>query len=727
MTPFTSRPLLLAAILLAALVLGLPAVSARSPSELVRLNPDSPNFPGLFSRNVKTGDPVAEPNPERAGREMLLAVYAYLSPSSPAVGDTAYRDRLLVLLDDRCGRWAEGKELADPSISFIWEASYAYYLLKTHDPASMSEARTALYDTAFEKNEAVILRNSLLYDQGILANLWLNGDLRLAKCVYFGALARNDTQTAEKARRAIDTVMTRSVLGDGATRYVGFWGEVAAYRDESIGGLLWWWLITGSPSAKAAVDAALRYSVVATEPDGFTEQSSNIPYKHMYNNRNGRNSALWLSYLHNEGFNYYFGAPAETAASPELLNAILYQPVRVTRTPPSDVGVFFDANIKGPRGRFGGQWGWIAHGRDVQKGGPEHYELIADQGYAGRQNGKSTFVGAFALGPIEPKRTKTSLKGALDSALVEFKESAGPETDLMRGTVYRYLAQDEQTRTITRKNFGTLATSYRISRRISSPATPNWDTGRTPWLGQQLWVLTGKRIIGLMQIVSDSDSTVDGLDARLVFTGGRRGIMGTFHELTQPDPSTFAFGDLRAKIHQSTFTANVSQQRISISDAKSSDNFSALVRVGATLGEEAAVAFPAGTRRWIVMEITRDGHDVAAEVKNLLPDDPTWAALQMDEGNRRIQIVHNLTSSDQTYRGDFVADSAFPTTSLHRSWSDSVTHLDVSTGTANLTETIPAYGHVVALSSKEPEDHTFSHRSSDEVYGEVAPISTLKK
>jgi hypothetical protein len=720
MNPFPIRPFLLAAMGLAALVPGLPAVSARSPTELVPLNPASPNFPGLFSRSVKIGNPLAEPSAAKASHEMLLAVYAYLSPSSPAVGDPAYRDRLLVLLDDRCGRWAAGKELAD--ISCFWEASYAYYLLKSHEPAALSESRKTLYESALEKNRVYILNEGrLLYDQGLLANLWLNGDIRLAKGVYFGALARNDDETAEKARRAIDTVMTRSVLGDGATRYVGFWGEIASYHDEAVRELLWWWLITGSPSAKAAVDATLRYTVVATGPDGFTEQSSNIPYKHMYNNRNARESALWKAYLHNEGYNYYFGAPAETASSTELLNAILYQPSRVTRTPPSDVGAFFDANIQGPRGRFGGSWGWIAHGRDVQNGGPEHHELIAEQGHAGRQGGKSTFVGAFALGPIE---NKTSLKGALDSALVEFKESAGPETDLMRGNAYRYLAQDEQTRTITRRNFGTLSTSYRISRRISSPATPNWDAGRTPWLGQQLWVLTGKRIIGLMQILSDSDSTVYGLDARLVFTGGRKGIMGSFHELTQPDSSTFAFGDLRAKIHESTFTETITQQRIAISDPKSTDDFSALVRIPATAGDDAPVAFPAGTRRWIVTEITRDGHDLATDVKNLLPNDATWAALQMDEGDRRIQIVQNLTSSEQTYRGDVVAGSSFSTTSLHRSWSESVTHLDVSTGKATLTETIPAYGHLVAVSSKDPEDHRFSQRGSEDVYGKVVPITS---
>jgi hypothetical protein len=86
------------------------------------------------------------------------------------------------------------------------------------------------------------------------------------------------------------------------------------------------------------------------------------------------------------------------------------------------------------------------------------------------------FVGAYALGPVA---NNTSLKGALDSVLVEFKREPGVETDVSRGVHYRFLAQDEQTRVITRKNFGTISTAYRLSSRTSSAATPNWDASRT--------------------------------------------------------------------------------------------------------------------------------------------------------------------------------------------------------------------------------------------------------
>jgi hypothetical protein len=694
-----------------------------APDDIVALNSNAPNYASVFPNGVRTGNAAPQPETHKAGEEILLAAYAFLAPDSPVRGQQAYLDRLFVLLDHRFGIWATGAELRD--IGSIWQAHYAYYLLKQKTSSLVSPARAALYEDAIRINQTSILAdNPLLYSQSILAQSWLNGDIRLAMALHFGALARNDTAAAEIARKTIDDVLCSNVLGDGATRYVGFWGEVATYHDESIRCLLWWWKITGSPAAKAAVDATLRYSVVANEPDGFTEQSSNIPYKHMYNNLRSTESSLWKAYLYNDGYNYFFGKPEETATSTELLNTILYQPDRITRTPPTDIGVFFDANIQGPRGRFGGVWGWTANGRNVQLGGPENADLIAAQGYQGRQCGKATFVGAFALGSVT---NKTSLKGALDTVLVEFKESAGAETDLMRGVKYRFLAQDEQTRTITRRSFGTLSTSYRISRRTSAAASPNWSNGVTPWMGQQLWVLTGERAIGLLQIVSDAQSTVYGLDTRLVFSGGRRGIMGSYLDLTQPDTNSFAFGDLRARVPLSSFTGNVTTQRLAISDPNSTDDFSALVRINdaAISGNDAPVTFPAGTRRWIVLDVHRSTNAAAAPVYNVLTNNTNWAVLQFHEGSRKVRIVQNLTATARSYSGNFVVGTNYANTSLHRSWTNAVTPLTANNGTAVIADSVPAYGHMIAVSSNQQGDHAPSHRTSAEVYGAPAYLNDL--
>lgn len=698
------------------------ALSATA-EDMVPLNPAAPNYTSVFPRGVRTGDTVPQPETGKAGEEILLAVYAWLSPDSPVKGEAAYLDRLLVLLDHRFGLWGAGQQLRD--IGSIWQAHYAYHLLKRKAPETLTPERVALYEDAILVNQTSILSdNPLLYQQGILAQGWLNGDIRLAMALYFGALARGDSATAETARKALDDVLCLNSLADGATRYVGFWGEVSTYHDESIRCLLWWWKITGSPAAKASVDATLRYAVVANEPDGFTEQSSNIPYKHMYNNIRSTRSSLWKAYLYNDGYNYFFGKPEETTTSTELLNTILYQPDRFTRTPPTDVGVFFDANIQGPRGRFGGVWGWTVNGRNVQLGGPENAALIAAQGYQGRQCGKATFVGAFALGTIT---NKTSLKGALDTVLVEFKESAGPETDLMRGSKYRYLAQDEQTRTITRRHFGTLSTAYRISRRTSAAASPNWSNGLTPWMGQQLWVLTGERALGLLQIVSDAPSTVFGLDARMVLTGGRHGIMGSYLDLTQPDTNSFAFGDLRARVPLQSFNGTVTSQRLAISEPNSADDFSALVRIHDTAiaGDDAPVTFPAGTRRWIVLDVHRAAAAPAAPVYNVLTNNTNWAVLQFHESARKVRIVQNLTGTARSYTGNFVVGTNHTRTTLHRSWTNTLTALAATNGTATVADTVPPYGHMIAVNSSQDDDHSPSHRTSAEVYGAAAYLNDL--
>jgi hypothetical protein len=688
---------------------------AAAPYDLIPLNANSPNFTHVFS-NVKIGDDtVVSPSNFKDGAEMLSAVYAYLNPNSPVHNNTAYRDRLFVLLDHYLGAWAGGKQLGD--IGFAWQASYAYMLMKHHRPGEISSARRTTYEAGINKENANALAGkSLVYTKSLLADLWLNGDIRLAKGVYFGALAVGDNAKANTAKAAIDGVMSKAVLGDGATRYVGFWGETPSYHNETIKNYIYWWKITGSPTIKTALDKSLHYSTMVNEPSGFVEQSTSIPYKHMYNNIMSESSALWKAYIYNDGYNYFYGKEMETATSNELLNTILYQPNRITKTPSSNVGVMFDRNIQGPRGRFNGNWGWVAHGRDVQGGGPEEVAFSDAQGYEGHHGGKSTFVGGYALGA---EVNKTSLKGALDSVTVEFKRDAEVETDVSRGDHYRFLAQDEETDLITRKNFGTISTTYRISSRTSAPATPNWDASRTKWNGHQLWTLTGERMIGIVQIENDEADTVYGLDARLVFTGGRKDIMGAYLPLTRPDATSFDFGELRAKIHGSTFAGPVTQQRVAIYEnhLDSKDDYSALVRINdATTKTNTATTHPAGTRRWMMVDIHRDAVADAASVINVLPDSPYFAVLQFNEGTRKVRIVQNLTNTPRAYSGNFVCGNTYNKTSLHRSWSNTVSPLAVVSNVAKVAETIPAYGHMIAVSSNQGDDHNNGYRTYQQAY-----------
>ncbi len=703
-----------AVIVVGTLVTGVSAQAA-APYDLLPLNSSSPNFPSVFSNVLIADATVVAPSNFKDGEEILSATYAYLHPTSPFYNNTAYRDRLFVLLDYYLGLWAAGNQLRD--IGFSWQISYAYMLMKYYRPAEISASRKITYESGINNENAEVLAGTpLVYEQGLLADLWLNGDIRLAKGVYFGGLAVGDTVKAETARTRIDGVMSKAVLGGGGTRYVGFWGETPSYHNECVKNFIYWWKITGSNTIKYALDKTLHYSTIANEPSGFVEQSTSIPYKHMYNNIAGESSALWKAYLYNDGYNYFYGKKKELTTSTELLNTILYQPSRITKTPTDNFGVLFDKNIQGPRGRFNGNWGWVAHGRDVQNGGPERQALIDAQGYDGHHGGKTTFVGAYALGSVA---NNTSLKGALDSVLVEFKQDPGVETDVSRGVHYRFLAQDEQTRVITRKNFGTISAAYRLSSRTSSAATPNWDASRTHWNGQQLWTLTGERAIGIVQIDNDAADTVYGLDARLVFTGGRENIMGSYLPLTQPDATSFSFGDLRARIHATTFAGTTTQQRIAIYENHlgSTDDYSALVRINdASVNGDTPITHPSGTRRWLMVDIHRSAVADASSVVNVLPDNAIFAVLQFTEGTRKVRIVQNLTGAEHSYSGSFACGSTYSSTSLHRSWSSSVSPIAVVGGVANVAETIPAYGHLIAVSSDQSDDHNNNRHTFQQVY-----------
>lgn len=712
-SPFTTLVCRLLSV--AAALSAMNASVAAVPYDLLPLNKSSPNYAAVFS-NVQTGSRTSttDPNytPFKAGHEMLSAVYAYLSPASPYFNQTEYRDRLFVLLDQHFGLWQSGEKLGD--IGFAWQSCYAYMLMKHYRPNEISPTRKAMYEAAIALSNAYVLSHRrAVMDLGQLADLWLNGDIRMAKSVYFGATALGDTHAAAKAKNSIDTLMSRATLAMGGTRYVGFWGESPTYHDEVVRNYIYWWKITGSLATKQALDATIQYSVVANEPSGFVEQSSSIPYKHNYNNIASQSSSLWKAYIYNDGYNYYYGKTAETPTSTELLNTILYEPDRVTKVPSDNVGVFFDENIQGPRGRFGGSWGWVAHGRNVQVGGPEQQELTEAQGLSGAMVGKATFIGAYSLGPIA---NKTSLKGALDTVLVEFKSRAGIETDFSRGTRYRFLAQDEKTSFIVRKNFGTLSTSYRISSRTGGAAEPNWGSAASNWIGRQLWALTGERAIGIVQIENDATDTVYGLDARLVFVGGRHNVMGSYLPLERPDATSFEFGDLRVKIHSSTFAGATTQQRIAIA-RNADDNYSALVRVSdAAISGDAAVTFPAGTKRWLVIDAHRKDVADASRVINVLPNHSAWAVLQFAEGGRIVRIVQNLTGEARRYGGNFAAGRRFARASLHRSWSESVTPLDLVGGVAVVTETIPPFGHLIAVSSDQADDHANSRHSLVQLY-----------
>ncbi|WOO43186.1 hypothetical protein [Rubellicoccus peritrichatus] len=690
------------------------------PLAFPSLNTNYPIYSQLYS-DVQIGNDVA------AGKglwsseapEALAAAYAYMHPQSSHRGDPAFLARLKVLLAATFDGWnATSRDSDLRDIGYCFQMTYAYALLKHYRSDVLTEDEISDWDAAMVRfADHNLSYSQLLFDDHILADLWLNGHIRLALGVYFAGVATGNSTYQTKAQQAIDIVMTQAVAGDGATHYVGFNNEAATYHGESIKYMLWWWLMTDSPEMKAALDKTIPYVPLSVEPAGFLEQSTAISYKHMYNGIRGQYAALLKAYLYGDRYNYYFGQDVEDSPSKiyELLLAILYRGPMTALTPPTDF-ILYDRAIMGPRGRWA-DWAFVATGRDVQSPEPEH----ADQGYDGRMTGKNTFVGAMALGAFA---NNTPLKGALDGVAPEFKRGTGVTNDWARSRsddgMYRFLSQDENTSTITRNEFGTLATSYRLSERVSSNATSDWGAG-TDWLGEQLWLLTGDRLVGLVQIRNETAASVYGLDTRIVLTGGRKNIIGQYYDLVETSSNEYEFAELRLRIGENTFGGPRTIQRVGMQNS-AGDDYGAILRLhdAADSADDTLIQYPAGTRRWAVIECTRDGRSFANSLNNVHENDNNVAVLEVREADRSFYLIQNLTASARNYTGNFTGVADTPAT-LHRSWTDSVDIITPEPGNAiAINVDLPPYGHAIVVSGAAAANHSENQNHYENIFPETA-------
>ncbi|MEM6885284.1 MAG: carbohydrate-binding protein [Verrucomicrobiota bacterium] len=687
-------------LLLCSLMVCCSLSSQAAVTDFPMLNTSHPTYSQLYS-NVNVGDTTIPGSTWGIANETLNAVYAYLHPQSPYQYNSAYLARLKLLLDARFDEYTNGSGLGDMSGCF--QACYAYMLLKHHRPSDLTASEIPDWEAAMIAfTDHQLSNRPTLYDDYIVADSWHNGDIRMAMAVYFTGVATSNATYQSKGADAIDLYLTQCVVGDGSIHKSGFQNESPSYRSWNILFMLWWWTITGSPEMKAALDKTIPWVPLTVEPSGFAEQSTSVAVKHMYNKGRGQEAALATAYLYGDRYNYYFGQDIENALNSEwsIMFAALYQGSLTPLTPPSDF-ILHDRAIMGPRVRTP-DWLAVATGRNPQVPAPDHSDL----GYEGKQTGKNTFVGAAALGSLA---NNTSLKAALDGVTVEFKNKTGPTTDWARskdGGIYRFLAQDEQTSTITRDTFGTLSTSYRLSERVTGGSTPSWGAG-TDWLGEQAWLLTGDRLVGLVQIHNEAADEVYGLDTRIVLVGGRYPILGQYLDVVETSPDEFEFGELKVRVPQTTFSGLRTVQRIATHGSNPSDNYTALLRLhdAADSNNDTLISYPAGTRRWAVVECVRDGVSFANSAINVLQNNNSVAVLQVVESNRRFRLVQNLTNATRNYTGNLTG-VAGGTATIHKSWTTSVDDATPAPGSQiAMSVQLPPYGHAIVVSSTDGADH----------------------
>jgi len=657
----------------------------------------NPHLAAAFN-GVKTGNTTFL-NSFAEAEEILLAALAYLHPSSPYKNQQAVLDRLVFFLDIILTGWDNGSmNLND--MQFCFQANVSYLMLKQYAPSAIPAARKDIWESGIRKNIAAILKAKPdMYDKHIIGSIWLNGDVRLVMGVYFGGIALNDPVSTEKARIVMEDVMPRTLLGDGGTHYVGYANESPSYHGEAtIRPFAWYYIFTESQKVRDFITATDKYIPLVNIPvgEGFKEWSTSPAWKPYYNRVSLKPEALAKAYLSGDPFNYEVGKGSQL-----LFQVFLHRSGLNGITLPDNY-MLYDKNSLGPRGRYG-NWGVVGTLRDPSIPGPE----LTEERYL-NMDGNNTFVGTFTLN-ASASSTTYPLNAALQGTAPQIKFATGAETDWSRGNKWAYLTGKDRKDAISRtKAVYGMTTSYFISKKRFA---------EQPWMARQQWVVTPDRVIGLCEAEATSTNSVYGFAHRIQLVSGRRNASGTRKILTTNDFSQFSYGDLRLKIHEKTYQGKVDTFYHGVmNDAL--DKFSVMIELhDIQSNNDQQVSYPAGTKRYVILESTNKDRPYASDVAKLsLP--AGLSGFEFTEGTvRKVRLIHNISSAPISL-ATHTMTSSFSKVRLIRSWNDSGTDIiNVINGTASLPAIqIPAHGHLLVISSNQPDDFLEGYDSYEDVF-----------
>ncbi len=636
--------------------------------------------------------------------EIYTAALAYLHPNSPYKGQPGVLNRWILLCDSAFTRWSKNILVNDMAMMY---PGLSYLMLKTYLPDKIPADKKAMWETQLKKDVTALLKNTNLYDKRLVGAVWLNGDIRQAFNGYFCALAVDDTVSAKKIRYAIDSVMTKTLLGDGGTHYVGYQNESPTYHPPVISTYCRYYAITRSQAALDFLKRTANYIPSVTVPIGLSyyEYSTSPAWKPYYNAGMQKVEALAVAYLSGDGFNYGIGKGQNAG-----YHAFIYRSGLTAKSLPDNY-MFFDKNIQGPRGRYGA-WTITGSGRDVSRPGPELTETAFDN-----MDGMNTLAGAAIL-----NETATSgqypINAVFHGTAPEVKPSKGIETDWNRGNYWACLTGKDGYYRVTRTQ-----SVYGLSARYD---VSKMRYAETSWDGKQLWVFTPDRVIGLSEIESTASSTVFGLANRIVLTAGRSGQQATYKPLLATGENEWNFGKLRFKIHQKDYVGKIEMFKYGIWSA---DTLSLMIKLHDKYsGKDSAVTYPSGTKRYALMESTYSGKTYATGVTRL-PDNNSLINFQFTEAaGRKIRIIFNPTAAARTYTDTMACP--YGKARVVKSWDEtSVGAVTVSAAKITIPSlSIPAYGHILVINSDIAEDHLIGYKEYESVFAPTlsATPSALK-
>jgi hypothetical protein len=428
-----------------------------------------------------------------------------------------------------------------------------------------------------------------------------------------------------------------------------------------------YWQLTGSELARDTVVKSRPYYPYNVEPGGVPEYYTDCFWKHYWagvspigaeivaamtgcphNRRIAKDELRW------EKPNHYYAIYAATFYRPEIQDE-----------PLPDNFLIYDRNIQGPRGRFG-RWSFAGTTR------------LSGEGYQGRD----TFVGGMVVD--EPTR-RYPLNAALQVVNNQYRlQPRKPvEGNCQRWRECRYLSQDERNAVTIGKDFATLSTRYRIQN-----VAWGGKSTLTNWAGNQQWILTPRRLVGVLEIEPLSDQQAYSVHGRIRF-----GLQKT---IERKGNAQFQYGGLLCRLHEHNYADVITEksETFYLDKPEKFRSMEIVLRDKASIetDQQQPLTYVQGMRQFFTVEVLPQWCRVADRVQRIAaPDGLRGLAVRAD--GQWLLLMHNPTDAAITLetslpwgRGELL---------LHTSGNHAPAPKPLKTTDGYVKINIPTHAHIV--------------------------------
>lgn len=633
-------------------------------------------------------------NSFNVGKEVLQCAIAYNHPQKASFGlnQSAVEVRLLFLLDGIFSRMQSHTSGYYNTFDNVFQTMAAYAMTIEKNPGIISAANKTSWESAMQSNLAAIISSRgtawTLHKQ-----FWYNADVRYGLALLIAGDYFNNSNYTSHAENMLHGPLTTSVLPDGGMNYVGYQNETFTYHVENIESLAWWYLFTYNQTTKDILRKSVNYYPLSIQ-DGVAEYYTAVSWKHYWNTTIGDVGAYIAAAISGDKQNYRLGKDV----SGELLPAFLYNS-NLSEASQPDNYVLYDENIQGPRGKFGA-WNFAATGRDPSN--------TSESNVIGL--GKKTFVGGMIL---TENNTNWPLNAAFDMATVEIKVSSGVDTDLRR-IKHRYYSVNEENANVMGNTFASLSTKYSILNKTAT--TPDgWNT--MPWTVDQQWIVGEDRIVGRLGIQPNSSQSVYAVRTFLKFVSGRN-WWGVKKDWVPLGNNTWSYGDLIIKVHTNDFKGGIETGYTDTFSGTANKSGYMLIQDNKSFGlPEALRTYTTSDEYYCLIEIYPNNKTAANSITSVATGSANFEGYKVVEGSKVHIMVANKKATSASYT--FSPDGSYQYTTAFKSWDGSTQEINSSQSI-----TIPAYQHVLLVSSNDPAEHVYNNNKYLDIFsGSTVPVT----